>query len=581
MTFRGFLHHLNRRDTRLLPKFTKTSKVLIFLFLLASAPFAIKSFAQVDLFKQKQDAIRAGTNLETWNDEAIGNNAFSMFRGLVGELPSQVLSQDYSNNSSPTAWIPGGLFGSTNNMIAKLNSPPASGLEYIANTWNSFLGKPAYAQGIGFQGLAPLLPLWRGFRNITYVLFSLVFIVIGLMIMLRVKISPQAVVTIQNAIPKLVTSLIMVTFSYAIAGLIIDLSYLIQGVFVALFFSISGKPLNSLLFKSRFDTGFFGLAFLGNVARWLYDQFFATMDKNPLLYSFSDLSSPTFRTFLQLTYRAAPGWWSSTLLGGLLGSVVLGTFNSGVASGFLGGLGADLGNITGSVAGGAIGGILGGVLFPLIICIMSSIWLIKLYFGMLKAYVTIILKIVIAPLEIAIGAFPASKMGFSSWATDLIANIAIFPIISLFLILINLIIDAFMSCNSGISCTIWSPGPLVFGGEANSGILAGCIGLAGLALLSKLPEMIPQVIFQLKNPFGQAIGENLQTPKLVKQVGTATLGAGMSKIGTSNLFTDRREETDPATGAITRPARPAVAGRFAGGAKSFWDNLTESVKRGH
>ena len=48
--------------------------------------------------------------------------------------------------------------------------------------------------------------------------------------MFRAKINPQTVVTIQSAIPKAVVALILVTFSYAIAGLMIDLMYLLIGL---------------------------------------------------------------------------------------------------------------------------------------------------------------------------------------------------------------------------------------------------------------------------------------------------------------------------------------------------------------
>ena len=45
--------------------------------------------------------------------------------------------------------------------------------------------------------------------------------------MFRQRISPQAVMTIQAALPKVIIALIMVTFSYAIAGFMIDISYVL------------------------------------------------------------------------------------------------------------------------------------------------------------------------------------------------------------------------------------------------------------------------------------------------------------------------------------------------------------------
>ena len=53
----------------------------------------------------------------------------------------------------------------------------------------------------------------------------IILIAAGFMIMFRVKINPQTVVSLQTMIPKLVITLLLVTFSYAIAGLVIDMIY--------------------------------------------------------------------------------------------------------------------------------------------------------------------------------------------------------------------------------------------------------------------------------------------------------------------------------------------------------------------
>lgn len=83
--------------------------------------------------------------------------------------------------------------------------------------------KPAYAQtGFAVQAFTPVLKLWELSRNIALLGFTVIFIAIGFMIMLRTKIDPRTVVTVQQAIPKLVVGIILVLFSYAIIGLIID-----------------------------------------------------------------------------------------------------------------------------------------------------------------------------------------------------------------------------------------------------------------------------------------------------------------------------------------------------------------------
>jgi hypothetical protein len=53
---------------------------------------------------------------------------------------------------------------------------------------------------------------------------------IGFMIMFRTKIGGQTLVTIGNSIPRVVVALILVTFSFAIIGLIIDVSGVLMGL---------------------------------------------------------------------------------------------------------------------------------------------------------------------------------------------------------------------------------------------------------------------------------------------------------------------------------------------------------------
>lgn len=476
-------------------------------------------------FLKTQAALKKTTGLESWLGIGMDTNAAKLFNALVGDIPKEIFETGTTTTGYLKNYIPGGAFGTMNGMIASLNTPPASGIEYIAQVKDSFLGKPAYAQGVGFQGLQFLLPLWRGFRNTVYILASIIFIVIGLMIMLRVKISPQAVVTVQSAIPQLITTLILVTFSYAIAGLVIDLCNLIQALVVALLFSVKGVPLTDRLFPGWWaGTGFPGLSDIGNALGAALGE-----GKN---FDFASLSNPNLHNLQQLTYRAAPGWFSMVLLGGLLGSIVLGFFLGGLGNVVLGSAGSTGLDMVGRVVGGGIGGLLGGLIIPIVLCIIVGIWLIKLYFGLLKNYVTLLFKIIFAPLEIAMGAFPNSKVGFTSWIMDVLANMAVFPIVGIFLVILNLVIDAIAGTNTGSSSlagVVWAPSLISAATTGTDGgiqrsIIAAAVGLAGLALISKLPDMVPQFIFMIKpSPWGQAIGEGLDVHKM-PVVGTVVRG---------------------------------------------------------
>src|SRR3989338_11081239 len=119
------------------------------------------------------------------------------------------------------------------NMISMLYAPPIHTSDYFQSLANNFgIVKNANAQtkGTGFDGLKPLQNLWEAFRNIVYLLFVIVFVVIGLAIMLRIKIDPRTVMTIQNQIPKIIIGILLVTFSFAIAGFLVDIMWILTNL---------------------------------------------------------------------------------------------------------------------------------------------------------------------------------------------------------------------------------------------------------------------------------------------------------------------------------------------------------------
>lgn len=475
MTASSILKKLNSRDTRLFPSINTLTKI-VFIALIAititffaknilAATYTPNTSAAIQKYKDKQEALGGSNNQESWMNEAIMSNSMSLNQAMVGTVPDDVLD----GKVTVTSWIPGGIIGITNQSIASLYNRPASGIQYIAQTVDNFLGKPVYAQEGAINGLTAILPIWKVFRNSAYILFSIIFISIGVAIMLRVKISPQAVITIQSSIPKIITSLILVTFSYAIAGLLIDLSYLFQGVFL------------SILFNSK--NGVSSTLFPGDLI-------------NP---TFSQLMKADFWDINGLATKAVPVA-ALTAIAGVPAGII-----AGVISAVTFGAGFPVAVLAGSAS---------FILIFLIILIMILIYTIKFFFGMIKCYINIILKIILAPLEIALGAIPNMKMGFSSWSFNLIANLAVFPISIIFLVLANMIIDASTK-------NLWHP-PMLGG----SWILGPAMGLATLMILSKLPTLIPELIFQIKpSPWGKAIGEEFKPygafiGKQGKQAGT-------------------------------------------------------------
>lgn len=563
MSFRSFITKLNHRHTRIFPKFSLIAKItLLALITICCTSFVVHILAatQDSDMKRTFDGMDAGGNFESWqgldSPRVTVMGAFNIFVDRK-TLNPDLISGKIPANGQYFVQAPGGIIGSVNTTIAQLYNQPVSGIEYLAEMKDSFLGKPAYAQGVGFQSLQPILPVWRAFRNVVYVLSSLVFIVIGIMIMLRVKISPQAVINLQNAIPQLVTALILVTFSYAIAGLLIDVSNLVLSLVIAILFSSQGSPLTSNLF-------FPGLSLSTKVPA-------LNALVNP--FSFANLANAGMpETALLLVIPS----FVTALLAGII-SFIIGFMITLPLS--LPGMPLGLGAGVALLYGGT-----GFMIVLIILMVMIVIWLIKFLFGLFKCYATVIFKIVLAPLEIGMGAFPNSKIGFNTWFIDLLANLAVFPISFLFLVLSNFIIAniiwggfsgtiADIIAGKATNAGMWTPA--ILGGGAIKtilspigGIAATAIGVSTLLLLSKLPEMIPQYIFMLKpSPWGAAIGEsfsNLPGSKMVAKAGQTAAVTGKQYI--HNRLREVQQD-NPDSKAGKTAAFFADVGELSGNAK--------------
>jgi hypothetical protein len=259
---------------------------------------------------------------------------------------------------------------------AMYSNPPADLALWVRNTGQTlgFIPHQAYAQGVGFSGLSPLLPVWRAIRNMSYLLLALAMIIVGFMVMLRKKIDPKTVVTVQNSLPRIVIALILITFSYAIVGLMIDIMYILIS-FVTILIQTS-LPGPKLIFPINYTTG------------GLWDLFQAVFQQVSFI-------SPT------ATLGNAIGTGDWQVAADAIGSSLLWVFT-------LGGLGL-------------------GPLFQIIIAIAYLIAFIRILFMLLGSYVQIILAVITGPLQILADVFPGSE-GFSNWLKGLAANLLIFPI---------------------------------------------------------------------------------------------------------------------------------------------------------
>src|SRR4030043_661541 len=201
----------------------KIALTLLFFFLFSfilSGPIQAFSTPETTYQFQFESAVNSEEmNLQSFVYETIKAIFGSMIHVIAGPLFS-------SGGQTET-----GMIETTISLITLFYSnPPASGVQYLADLGRKLqIVRPTYAQGEGegWGRMVPFLEIWKAFRNITYVFFVLILVFMGFAIMFRVKINPQTVFTIQSALPKVVIVLVLITFSYAIVGLLIDFMFVI------------------------------------------------------------------------------------------------------------------------------------------------------------------------------------------------------------------------------------------------------------------------------------------------------------------------------------------------------------------
>jgi len=123
-----------------------------------------------------------------------------------------------------------------------------------------------YANGASDLEEAKIVDLWSFTRNIAYAFYVVIMIVIGFMIMFRNKIGGQVMVTLGNSIPNIVISLILVTFSFAIIGIIIDVGGIIRNVISNVYYPDNAELAINVHNPFQLFGGFWGKNFIEPLA---------------------------------------------------------------------------------------------------------------------------------------------------------------------------------------------------------------------------------------------------------------------------------------------------------------------------
>lgn len=470
----------------------------------------------------------------------------------------------------------GGLIGFATVAIGTTYSPPLHASDYARYLGQNFgIAKSTYAAdgGFGFNALNPLIPIWSLFRNLAYVVLIVVFLIIGIAIMLRVRIDPRTVMTIQNQIPKVVIALIIITFSLAIAGLLIDLMYVVIFLIYSTFSGLLGGQLSPGFIQGRtvFDAAAGAPTFYNaptnlfnpfdiphNVSLGVKDvikEILNVDQRGPEAFFGQNFFSSIFDT-LGALFGHIGSWENFSVvehIANLVSAVSAVQISNNMRCFTEGTYGISV--FTVSLGSGAcaveqalkIGGLFTGIRFfitdivPylliwLIVIIAILYALFKTFFMLITSYVLIILDVIFAPIWILAGILPGnSSMGFGSWVKDLVANLAVFPVIYLMLILAYVIPKQFIGVSGGeIGFT-----PPLLGNPLAGGFISSLIGL-GLLL------MMPQAAAMIKTA--------IKAPNLPTQAAGGPIKASQAVAGAMGGFiAGRMYRRDPRNGALLGP----------------------------
>jgi hypothetical protein len=435
-----------------------------------------------------------------------GNTAY--IQGIIDML-KKLIDGEGSQSSIPQPNITAnnnGALNSTASLITKIyQNPPASSIDYITNVKENLqdrkIIKPAYAQnsGYGFKSFSPIIPVWKAFRDMAYLIFIIAFIFYGFMIMFRMKINPQTVMNIQLALPKLIITLLLITFSYAIAGFLIDLFYVITG-FIFSVFAAGGivKNLSSARSISGFSLG---------------------------------ITIPFFVAFMHIT------------IGGLIPKLI---------TAFL-----PIPNFVATTLSYATSGL--SLILGLILIIAILYTFIKIVWMLLKSYVTILLQIIFSPIILLGNIIPGSQ-SFNQWIKGIFAELSIFATIMFMFILAFYFIGppriwglpvgewlGFPGISSDIDLSLLPPldGQLTDWGDLWGVDSSGKFAMVGLGLLLVTPSIAKSIRDALKvkeagygSTIGAALGLGFSSVTALPKYGL-NVAKGEMTAGLGNAFSDK------------------------------------------
>lgn len=391
----------------------------------------------------------------------------------------------------------GGILGLATNGMAFLYTSPFHSTDYFRYITSNFgIAKHAIASNTGFDQLSPIAKMWIAMRNITYLLLVLAFTVVGFAIMIRAKIDPRTVMTIENQVPKLIVAIILVTFSFAIAGFLIDVMWIITYLMINLFATIDPALQAQLQ----------GLT--TNVVSDPFSFANATSSTGGGIFGIAAKASGSI---YQIVFNAVNGIISNGGFFGALIGFVLG-FPASLAGILVGGVKClvpgqtcDIGTTFTAFSSAQLGGITTAIAFLIFAFALLAV-LFRLFFSLLKAYALFLIFAVFGPVIILMGILPGSKVNFEDWIRHIAAYLISFPTVVAIFLLARVFYDMFGNSSNG-----FSPPLLGIATQNPSSLLGPLIGFAILMLAPGVVNMVQEALKAPDPKFLQNIQQGFAT----------------------------------------------------------------------
>ncbi len=410
--------------------------------------------------------------------------------GFTGEAcaNSPEESQKFVRNS---------LLGRVSGWIATpVSHPPASGVVWAHESLAKagLVPQVHAAEGIGFSSIRGYMGIWSLFRNISYMLFVMFILIVGFLIMFRVQLGGGSV-AIESALPRIVVSLLVITFSFAIAGFLIDLMYVVTSLGI------------SILHKTGHLKFLYNNSDIGTLAYFQKEYLYA---------GFNELFPPMFSS-----YTAGNAMWEllpETIQGILDVAIMLPlkhytvdawfkmphdaltSFEGVQAAAF------SWGRLTGwakiavnAIAYFVVSPYIPGLVLGLLISLTVLFNVFKIFFIVLGSYLKIILYIIFAPFILLFDIIPGNgTLGW--WLRNLIGELLVTPTIILIFLSGRVIMHANSTniaavyCRDNPACIAWYDYDSGFRLPFMHGFQADDLNmLVGLGIILLIPDFVKMV----------------------------------------------------------------------------------------